>query len=139
MKISKRRIHTYKKHRKPTLHSLIANHVLEMSGKLKFQCVRFENKHCFALVVLNWFPIFFVTLKSRTIILFVLRLKVMSRNFAQILDILHGKPYRSYCAKERTFFLLSDYSLQHIYVLIQRRSENKTLDLQTLSVSFILL
>ena len=33
------------KHRKPTLHSLIANHVLEMPVKLKFQCVHFEKKH----------------------------------------------------------------------------------------------
>ena len=38
---------------KPTLHSLIANYVLEMSVKLKFQCERFEKKHCFAVVVLN--------------------------------------------------------------------------------------
>ena len=42
---------TNKKHGKPILHSLIANHVLEMSVKLKFQCVRFEKKHCFALVL----------------------------------------------------------------------------------------
>ena len=32
---------------------------LQMSVKLKFQCVRFEKKHCFTLVVLNWFPICF--------------------------------------------------------------------------------
>ena len=25
-------------------------------SKLKFQCIRFEKKHCFALVVLNWLP-----------------------------------------------------------------------------------
>ena len=37
----------------------IANHVLEMSVELKVQCVCFEKKHCFALVVLNWFRIFF--------------------------------------------------------------------------------
>ena len=51
---------------------LKANHVLEMSVKLKFQCVYFEN-HRFTLVVLNWFPICFcqVTPKSRTIKLFV--------------------------------------------------------------------
>ena len=49
---------TNMKHRKPTLYSLIANHVLEMSARLKFQCVLFEKKHCFALVVLNWFPMF---------------------------------------------------------------------------------
>ena len=40
---------------KPTLHSLIAKHVLETSIKLKFQCVRFEKKHCFDLMVLMWF------------------------------------------------------------------------------------
>ena len=50
---------TNKKHGKPTLHSLIANHVLEMSVKLKFQCVRFEKKHCFALLVFNCFLICF--------------------------------------------------------------------------------
>ena len=50
---------TSRKYVKPTLHSLIANHVLEMSVKLKFQCVRFEKKHRFALVVSNWFPICF--------------------------------------------------------------------------------
>ena len=33
--------------------SLISNHVLEMSVKLKSQCVRFKKQHCFALVVLN--------------------------------------------------------------------------------------
>ena len=48
---------TNKKHKKPTLHSLIANHVLEMSVKLKLQCIRFKKRHCFALVVLNLFPI----------------------------------------------------------------------------------
>ena len=32
-----------KKHEKPTLLSLIAKHVLEMSVKLKFQCERFEK------------------------------------------------------------------------------------------------
>ena len=51
---------TNKKHGKPTLHSLIANHVLQMSVKLKFQCVRFERNHCFALVVLNMFPFLFL-------------------------------------------------------------------------------
>ena len=50
---------TNKKHEKPTLHSVTANHVLEMSVKLKFQCIPFEKKRCFALVVLNWFPICF--------------------------------------------------------------------------------
>ena len=50
---------TNKKYGKPTLHSPIANHVLEMSIKLKFQCVCFEKRHCFALLVLNWFPICF--------------------------------------------------------------------------------
>ena len=44
---------TNKKHGKPTQRSLIANHVLEMSVKLKFQCVHFEAKHCFVLVLLN--------------------------------------------------------------------------------------
>ena len=44
------------RHVKPTLHSLIANHVLRISVKLKFQCVRLK-KHCFALVILNRFPI----------------------------------------------------------------------------------
>ena len=48
---------TNKKQGKPTLHSLIAKHVLEMSIKLKFQCEHFEKKQRFALVVLNWFPI----------------------------------------------------------------------------------
>ena len=48
-----------KKHEKPTLHSLIANHVLEMSIKLKFQCVCLKKKHRFALVALNMFPICF--------------------------------------------------------------------------------
>ena len=42
---------TYKEHGKPTLHSLIAKHVLEMSIKLSFLCERFEKKQCFALVV----------------------------------------------------------------------------------------
>ena len=41
--------------RKPTLHSLTAKHVLEMSVKLNLLCVRFEKKQTFALVVLNWF------------------------------------------------------------------------------------
>ena len=50
---------TNKKHRKPTLHSLIAKHVLEMSIKLKFQCERFEKKQYFALMILNLFPICF--------------------------------------------------------------------------------
>ena len=48
---------TNKKHENPTLQSLIANHVLEVSVKLKFQCVHFEKAHCFVLVVLNCFPI----------------------------------------------------------------------------------
>ena len=34
---------TNKKHGKPTLHSLIAKHALEMSIKLRFQCERFEK------------------------------------------------------------------------------------------------
>ena len=38
-----------KKLGKPALHSLTANHMLEMSVKLKLQCVCFERKHCFAL------------------------------------------------------------------------------------------
>ena len=52
---------TNKKHGKPTLHSLIANHVLEISVKLEFQCVRFEKKHCFALVFWIGFLFVFVT------------------------------------------------------------------------------
>ena len=48
-----------KKHWKHTLYSLTANHVLEMSVELKFQCVCFEKKHCFAPVALNWFSICF--------------------------------------------------------------------------------
>ena len=52
-------IFTNEKHRKPTLHSLLAKDVLEMSIKLKFQCKRFEKKQCFALMLLNWFPICF--------------------------------------------------------------------------------
>ena len=59
IKISGSAEFSYNKHGKPTLHFLTANHVLEMSVKLKFQCIRFEKKHCFALVVLNWFPICF--------------------------------------------------------------------------------
>ena len=43
-----------KKHGKLFLHSLLANHMLELSVKLKFQLIRFEKKHCFAVVVLNW-------------------------------------------------------------------------------------
>ena len=50
---------TDKNHGKPTLHSLIAQHVLEMSVKLIFQYERFEKKHCFALMVLNSFLICF--------------------------------------------------------------------------------
>ena len=50
---------TNKKHGKPTLHSLMANHVLEMSVKPKFQCSRFKTKHCFALAVLKQFRICF--------------------------------------------------------------------------------
>ena len=49
-----------KKHGEPTLHWLIAKHVLEKSIKLKFQCESFEKKPCFALMVLNWFPICFI-------------------------------------------------------------------------------
>ena len=48
-----------RKYGKPILHSLIANHVLEMSVKLKFQCARYKKKHCFALVALNLFSICF--------------------------------------------------------------------------------
>ena len=47
---------TNNKHKKPTLYSVIAKHVLEMPIKLKFQCERFEKNQCFALEVLNWFP-----------------------------------------------------------------------------------
>ena len=50
---------TNKKHGKPTLHSLIAKHVLEISIKLKFQCEHSEKKQRFALMVLNWFPVCF--------------------------------------------------------------------------------
>ena len=50
---------TYNKKGKPTLHSLIANHVLEMYVRLKFKYVRIKKKYCFALVVLNRFPICF--------------------------------------------------------------------------------
>ena len=39
---------------------MISNHVLEVSVKLKFQCVRFEKEHCFALVALNCFLICFI-------------------------------------------------------------------------------
>ena len=41
------------KRRKATLHSLIAGHALDMSVKLNFQCVHFEKKHSFVLVVFN--------------------------------------------------------------------------------------
>ena len=40
-----------RKHRKPTLQSVIANHVLDMSVNLKFQCVCFEG----SIVLLWWF------------------------------------------------------------------------------------
>ena len=50
---------TYNKYGKPTLHSLTANHVIEMSVKVRFKWVRFKKKHCFALVVLNRSPICF--------------------------------------------------------------------------------
>ena len=52
-------IFTNEKQGRPTLHSLTPKHVLAMSAKLKFQCERFEKKQCFALMVLNWFPIRF--------------------------------------------------------------------------------
>ena len=42
---------TNKNHGKPTPHSLIANHVLEMSVKLNFLCERFEKKQSFAMIV----------------------------------------------------------------------------------------
>ena len=50
-----------KKYGKPTLYSLIANHVLEMSVKLKLQlqCVGFEKKHS-ALMVLIGFLFAFI-------------------------------------------------------------------------------
>ena len=48
---------TYNKNGKPTLHSLIADHVFERSAKLKFKCGSFKKRHCFAQVVLNRFPI----------------------------------------------------------------------------------
>ena len=48
---------TNNKHGKPTLHSLIANHVLEMSVKLNFRCIGLKKKHCFGLVALNLSPI----------------------------------------------------------------------------------
>ena len=51
---------TNKKHGKLILHSLKANHILEISVNLKFQCVHFEKKHCFALVLLRWFPVRFI-------------------------------------------------------------------------------
>ena len=52
---------TNKKHGKPTLHCLIANHVLKMPVKLQFQCVNVLKRGiaCFALVVLNQFSICF--------------------------------------------------------------------------------
>ena len=58
-KSRQRRISTDKIHGKPAMHSLITNHVLKMSVKLTFQCVRRKKKHCFALVVLNRFSICF--------------------------------------------------------------------------------
>ena len=57
IKSRKCRIHQ-REAREAPLHSLIANHVLEMSMKLKFQC-RLEKNHFFGLVVLNPFPICF--------------------------------------------------------------------------------
>ena len=50
---------TNKKHEKPTLQSLMAYHVLKVSVKVKFQCACFEKEHCFALVVLKCFLIFY--------------------------------------------------------------------------------
>ena len=46
-KISKVPNFPNKKHKKPTLHSLIANHVLKMSIKLKFHCLCFKNEALF--------------------------------------------------------------------------------------------
>ena len=48
-----------RKGQKPTLHLWIANHMLEMSTKLKFQCVRFRKEALFSLVVLNQFLVCF--------------------------------------------------------------------------------
>ena len=50
---------TDKKRGKLTLHSLIANHVLEMSVKFKFQCVRLKLEASFAMVLFSWFSICF--------------------------------------------------------------------------------
>ena len=59
LKSRKRRIHLQQAREANSAYSLIANHVLEMSVKLKFKCVCFKKKHCFALVVLNRFSICF--------------------------------------------------------------------------------
>ena len=50
---------TNKKQNTASLHSLIAKHVLGLSNFSQFQCIRFEKKHCFALVVLNWLLVCF--------------------------------------------------------------------------------
>ena len=41
--------------------------MFEMSVKLKIQCVRFDRKHCFALVVFSWLPICFIEALSTRI------------------------------------------------------------------------
>ena len=51
---------TNKKHEKPTLHSLIAKHVLEISIELKFLWKRFEEKQCFTVMVWIGYLIVFI-------------------------------------------------------------------------------
>ena len=58
VKKSRKRKLTYNKHRKPTLHSLIADHVLEMSVNSN-SSVYVLKRSIFALVILNRFPICF--------------------------------------------------------------------------------
>ena len=55
---------------------MIANHVLEVSVncKLESQCVRFKKTHCFALVVLNQFPICFIKPCSRFLLYYYAQL-----------------------------------------------------------------
>ena len=89
MKMLKARIHTNKKHGKPTLHSFIANHVLEMSVNWNSCVFVLERSYVSALLVLNSFLTSFyqAPLKSRINELFVFRLKIRARDFAYTLDI----------------------------------------------------
>ena len=47
-----------------------------MSVKLSFPLVRFEKKHCFVLVVLNWFPVCFYKATRKSRIIDVIRVEI---------------------------------------------------------------